>query len=849
MALKEVAKVARETVDAAQCNVKVDPKVLSSLANKPGNIVDTDDRLKKKADVEMEDSDEDDGDDPFEAFRRKRLVKKKKKRRYLKINISGMSTETSTNSSKRSKISKIKANVDYMTIPTSLLSSCSSFLPLDQDTVEKELEDSLKFFEQPHEDQDLTYTKFQKRVKRNKVADAVKKIKVEDEANRTQIELIVKQQLKEKQDNTEHTIEKYRKKIEEEYQRDLTRLQKAYQDKSRSNQAKIDQGVAVLRKRHSTDNQKLHQQHRHQSQQRQLPEQVANAEWQQITHRLRQKHQRQMAEFSAKGNDVVNKCKTEFERERVRLVKQYEKRKQDLNANRQSLYTRIYTGFQQLQQRYLKRHTHAIAKRIEALELENTQPNENKSETKGKRKQSARDKAKCDMEERIEHRPVSPIKTAADWHKESTHEPSGAATRHKHRKGVLTQINRQLSVEIHNEGIWLSELSEKKVDNDKKKGSSDVTPSSEGHEKYFFPWGVTARKVLESIVCGEIPHACDSLKLNFANTAAQNGGHVRCVMTDLRTSYATASAQRAEANIEKDMREIKKLKEKDSILRSSISDNEKETLNIEKSQLELGLKLKDTLKELEKTKLSLQSFRTKYSRYFGTDGKPLPSNNPSDARKLIQAALKYKMAIENAEKRSTATKSKLVELQSSHVNRVENKKQGHQTSLALNGTIKSKEEKIEEVRKGRLNLVQAKSAENPTTRVRDTIDILNLTADMRRDQLNQKRNSSTSSNWVQSLPGLPGPLRRSLWYKMHRRRQQIVLRPTFISMLTNMRSEIESKYKSIHNNGTRRVSSEVMEDELIKAEQSYLLVTHPVGSVDEDLPSVPLSSVWAEPGT
>mmetsp|Transcript_14371 Transcript_14371/g.14193 ORF Transcript_14371/g.14193 Transcript_14371/m.14193 type:complete len:208 (+) Transcript_14371:243-866(+) len=207
------------------------------------------------------------------------------------------------------------------------------------------------------------------------------------------------------------------------------------------------------------------------------------------------------------------------------------------------------------------------------------------------------------------------------------------------------------------------------------------------------------------------------------------------------------------------------------------------------------------------------------------------------------------MAIENAEKRSTATKSKLVELQSSHVNRVENKKQRHQTSLALNGTIKSKEEKIEEVRKGRLNLVQAKSAENPTTRVRDTIDILNLTADMRRDQLNQKRNSSTSSNWVQSLPGLPGPLRRSLWYKMHRRRQQIVLRPTFISMLTNMRSEIESKYKSIHNNGTRRVSSEVMEDELIKAEQSYLLVTHPVGSVDEDLPSVPLSSVWAEPGT
>ena len=46
-------------------------------------------------------------------------------------------------------------------------------------------------------------------------------------------------------------------------------------------------------------------------------------------------------------------------------------------------------------------------------------------------------------------------------------------------------------------------------------------------------------------------------------------------------------------------------------------DTEKEISIIKKSQNDLGLKLKENLKDLEKTKESLQTFRTKYSRYFG----------------------------------------------------------------------------------------------------------------------------------------------------------------------------------------------------------------------------------------
>lgn len=233
---------------------------------------------------------------------------------------------------------------------------------------------------------------------------------------------------------------------------------------------------------------------------------------------------------------------------------------------------------------------------------------------------------------------------------------------------------------------------------------------------------------------------------------------------------------------------------------------------------------------------------------FSPDGKPLPTNDPNDTRKLTQHGLKYKMAIESSEKRGLAIKGKIAELHASLQKRQTNHATGKRAIVNLNAAIKSRRTVIGEVRSGRLNLLQTKSAANPTTRVKDTIQILGLTADMRRDQLNQKRNGNTSSHWVQSLPGVPGSLRRSLWYKMHRRRQQIVLRPTFSSMLTNMRNEIESKLTSVET-GIRRVPKGAIEDKLIKAEQTYLLVTHPVGKMNENLSSLPSSSAWAEPGT
>lgn len=229
------------------------------------------------------------------------------------------------------------------------------------------------------------------------------------------------------------------------------------------------------------------------------------------------------------------------------------------------------------------------------------------------------------------------------------------------------------------------------------------------------------------------------------------------------------------------------------------------------------------------------------------DGKPLPTNDPNATRKLTEHNMKFKVAIENSHKRGSAIKNKITELAQSMQKRETSNKTDARTIQSLSVAIKSKRHVINEVRSGRLNLLHSKSIENPANRVRDTIKILGVTTDMRRDHLTQMRSNNNSSSWVQALPGLSNSMRRALWYKMHRRRQQIVLRPTFSSMVANMRKEIATKLNSI-DTSIRRGSKEALEDKLIKTEQSYLLASHPVEKMNEKLPSLPSDSGWAEPG-
>jgi len=148
---------------------------------------------------------------------------------------------------------------------------------------------------------------------------------------------------------------------------------------------------------------------------------------------------------------------------------------------------------------------------------------------------------------------------------------------------------------------------------------------------------------------------------------------------------------------------------------------------------------------------------------------------------------------------------------------------------------------------------EAAELERASTRVKDVIAALKKTADIRRDHMNEKKSNSVSSAWVQSFPALHTSLKKSLWHRMHRRKQQIVLRPTEETILNELRNKVATALTALQHSSGSRISAsrkrEATEEALRKAEQKFLLATHPFS--EEYLPTVPSSKSgenWAEPG-
>jgi hypothetical protein len=133
-------------------------------------------------------------------------------------------------------------------------------------------------------------------------------------------------------------------------------------------------------------------------------------------------------------------------------------------------------------------------------------------------------------------------------------------------------------------------------------------------------------------------------------------------------------------------------------------------------------------------------------------------------------------------------------------------------------------------------------------RVKDVIGALRRTSDRRRDQADQKKSTSFSSAWVQSFP-VASSLKKSLWHKMHRRKQQIILRPSQESLVNELRTHVGAVLAAKYSGRSSVDKTEIIEAEQLKAEQLYLLATHPFS--EQTLAAVPPTKStegWAEPG-
>lgn len=539
---------------------------------------------------------------------------KKRHRQHLCIKIAGISqAEPGANDP-----SNIRSDILFLDAPSF---SGAIFPESDnEDTAslyERELEDSLAFFSHTHEEQDPAFVDFQQQKEKRRLMDELADLKKQHEAEVTEINEMIAFQLAEKQASADRNIERLRTKAAMEERRDLQRLDQVYEEKAASNNKKINHGIKLLTNRQSLEMQKALSEYRLRAQQRGFPEQVTSSEWQQIAQRLQAKQQQTMAEFNAKGEEMKKKFKAEYEREKEKYVEHHEKRKRDMENGMQKVIMRMRSNFQQQRQYYLKRLALKMRQRRDDILLR-----------LGERQLADRTGPKDSEEppEKPELRAPTPIHVRVASNDESESGSPGAATRHAHRKAILAAIHKQLSVEIHNEGLWISTLTEKrsKGEGDKLKTDSSAKDDSRRNDGEFIPWSVKARTVLQSIVVGEIPLGYGTDRFDFGDALTSQGGHIRCVVVDLRTSEKTASEQRAAAVKEQEAAAVVELEQTATKLSDAEAAAEKQSSLAMAEEKESASLHEKAWKDLEKAKTMMQQLRNKF-KHLLTPGKPVSS--------------------------------------------------------------------------------------------------------------------------------------------------------------------------------------------------------------------------------
>ena len=419
-----------------------------------------------------------------------------------------------------------------------------NFFAEDDDNVS-----NLDFFQETHEDQDPELQELLRRDKLEETQRLLKELEQQDLTGRQEISKLVNSQVREKQAAAEQNFNKYRKRYADERQQQMTRLQGLYRQKTSSNEQKINEGLRILQRRHQSSLQTAHQQHRRDAQSRRLPEQMANAEWQSAQQQIQVKQQQQLQEFRNRGEEMKRKTDNDLKREQDKIRKSYEQKNTELEASRQKLMAKLMAHFQQLKQRYVRRHMQKIVEKREELQSA-AKKDTNEAFT-------PQELAKGTMDDKAELRPPSPLKATPSWSKGHV---SGASLRHKHRKGILGQTTRQLNIEIHNEGLWISRSTGKQDEKD---------------DQQLMPWGAKSYAILESVICGDVPAGFE--RYDYGEALVHQGGQMRCSVIDLRTSDQTASTHRASAGQEFEETKLLEMEKKVTELAKAASDAEKAT--------------------------------------------------------------------------------------------------------------------------------------------------------------------------------------------------------------------------------------------------------------------------------
>jgi hypothetical protein len=473
---------------------------------------------------------------------------------------------------------------------------------IDRKHRELELEDTLSFFSETHEDQDPAFETMRKKFEEEDRKKSLAEIEKADQQGRKEIEDIVNANLQEKQAYVEKTVAAQKTRIMNEGKLRSQRLDQAIRRKSADRKREIQKGIEVFKRRHQEEVQNAVREQQKRVHQQRLSEAVAASEWAVASRQLQAQQGRELADFRARGEEVMKKMEHEYKREVEKNDAVITSKLHDLQRQEQKMQQQLSQRHQQSRQRHLQRHQQMIEQQKRKLLESSSAP------------EQAREGPQAStslMDQRPELKQADALESMEHWVKD-LEARGGAASRHKHRRAINSQSTaRQLSVEVHNEGLRLSVI----LDADEKK----KMPLGQRETQDFIPWGAKAYTTLEAILVGEIPTEAERVLESHPNAAElmmNQGGQVRCVVFDLRTSETTASVQRAQAVKEHEEASIRDYEAKQSELNKLVNKADAEVKRLEHLKKEQSDAVMVAEERCKDAKRMHDEFREKYSKYF-----------------------------------------------------------------------------------------------------------------------------------------------------------------------------------------------------------------------------------------
>ncbi|KAL3790676.1 hypothetical protein HJC23_009776 [Cyclotella cryptica] len=411
------------------------------------------------------------------------------------------------------------------------------------------------------------------------------------------------------------------------------------------------------------------------------------------------------------------------------------------------------------------------------------------------------------------------------------------STHHKKRQLETDRHADELAkqcIEVHNEGIIVMTR------------SSDGDHPKSKRMSIFLPWSSKARRVLYSVMCGEIPSEISNLY--FTGGKDLDGGLVRCMITDMRTSEDTAICDRAESYLNhlssKRESEISRLSKQHIALNKQISEVSAEYKNAVK--LEEGAIA--AAEEATKAHKESQETWERFKSLFNEDGS-LSANVSSDNRQnLFNAMHRYKEAFESTKSQMNSMKKPLEGARVSKLTKKMELEKLREQLADIDGKLKklrrdSSPSKV--LKSARAIYSHDFGKEDTRGRIDDIITAIHLTADKRRAIVNEKKTNSNivCSVWDKKMDefGMDSSLKKSIWQKMQRKRINTVLRPSQRNIVQNILNESKSSVKT-----SRWFDMGPDDDPIIgqslRTEEMILLALHPAPPTDS------LSPVLHEPG-